>query len=795
VSPSPNTRLRYVIETDAGGDPDDEQSLVRFLLYANEWDVEGIIANRSKAREGENLNPERSGLGIVRALLKAYGQCYTNLVRHDPRYPSPEQLLRRTVAGYADTEEGVNLVIAAVDRDDPRPLWFSNWGTDRGSAPSCLKRALERVLRERGEDGYARFKSRLRLSSDDAFGQHTGALAPPFKLWVDTFRPELDGRRWYHRFSALTAWAGGFDLERDVRTGHGPLGALYPTNTTHWQKEGDSMSFLYLVPTGLNDPEEPGWGSWAGRYGLREDSPAKPYYLANQADQWQGTMHRENSLRRWATHLQNDFRARLDWCVQPVRAANHPPLAVLNGVPGDAILRLHVHSGSELKLDAGASNDPDGDRLHFQWFTYPEAGTYRGRVTLAGTNSAAVQVTIPADAGGSTIHVIVAVTDQGEPPLTRYRRAVLTVGDAAAAWRSLAPCFQPPPAFAGRLGPYRSPLQFDDGTLVKNGADWPRRRAEILKDWHDLMGSWPPVIEKPRIEFLTRSRRDSFTQHRVRLQIAPSQSGEAWLLVPEGRGPFPAALVVFYDPETSIGLGREPGRDFGSQLARRGFVSLCVGTPGGNAWQPELGVARCQPLSFHAYVAANCWHALANLPEVDRARIGVVGHSYGGKWALFAGALWDRFACVVVSDPGIVFDETRPNVNYWEPWYLGFDPAQKRPKAGLPAADNPRTGAYRCMVETGRDLQELHALIAPRPFLVSGGSEDPPERWLALNHALTVNRLLGHTNRVAMTNRKGHPPTEESNEQICAFFEHFLAKGGSEQAVTSGKTGAFRKRL
>src|SRR5213592_2847111 len=100
-------RLRLIIETDAGGDPDDEQSLVRFLLYACEWDVEGIIANRSKAREGENLNRERTGLGIVAALVKAYGECYLNLVPHDARYPNPDLLLSRTVAGYDDLEEGV----------------------------------------------------------------------------------------------------------------------------------------------------------------------------------------------------------------------------------------------------------------------------------------------------------------------------------------------------------------------------------------------------------------------------------------------------------------------------------------------------------------------------------------------------------------------------------------------------------------------------------------------------------------------------------------------------------------
>jgi hypothetical protein len=263
-------RLRIIIETDAGGDPDDEQSLVRFLLYVNEWDVEGIIANRPEARDGENLNTERTGLAIVRRMVAAYGDCYDKLKQHDPRYPAPDQLMSRVVPGYDDREDGVRLIIAAVDRDEPRPVWFCNWGTDKGASVSCLKRALDQVRRKRGPDGYARFKSRLRLASDDQFDEHTAQIEPPFPLWVDTFRPEVNRQRWYHRFSALTATAGGFDIERDVRTGHGPLGALYPTNTTHKQKEGDSGSFVYLIPNGLSAPEQPGWGGWAGRYGPRE---------------------------------------------------------------------------------------------------------------------------------------------------------------------------------------------------------------------------------------------------------------------------------------------------------------------------------------------------------------------------------------------------------------------------------------------------------------------------------------------------------------------------------------------
>jgi len=172
-------------------------------------------------------------------------------------------------------------------------------------------------------------------------------------------------------------------------------------------------------------------------------------------------------------------------------------------------------------------------------------------------------------------------------------------------------------------------------------------------------------------------------------------------------------------------------------------------------------------------VAANCANALANLPEVDASRIGVVGHSYGGKWAMFGSCFSDRFACAAWSDPGIVFDEKRPSVNYWDPWYFGAQPGPARPP-GLPDEQHPRTGAYRVMIEQGMDLVEIHALMAPRPFLVSGGAEDTPARWTALNHAIAVNRLLGMEHRVGMTNRPKHDPTRESNEQIYRFFEHFL---------------------
>jgi hypothetical protein len=93
------------------------------------------------------------------------------------------------------------------------------------------------------------------------------------------------------------------------------------------------MTFLYLVPTGMNDPGRPEWGSWAGRYGPNEKFPGRPYFWANRQDAWDGGTSRDNTLARWAAALQNDFRARLDWCVKDRRAANHPPAVRVAGDP------------------------------------------------------------------------------------------------------------------------------------------------------------------------------------------------------------------------------------------------------------------------------------------------------------------------------------------------------------------------------------------------------------------------------------------------------------------------------
>lgn len=351
--------------------------------------------------------------------------------------------------------------------------------------------------------------------------------------------------------------------------------------------------------------------------------------------------------------------------------------------------------------------------------------------------------------------------------------------------RKIEPFFQPPAEFAGKLGSYRSPLQFQDGSTVKSPDDWKRQRQEIVDMWHKRLGAWPPLVARPVVEKLESEEREGFMQHHVHVQISPDgKQADGYLLIPKGTGPFPGVVIPFYEALTSIGRGQkgQGTHDYGLQLARRGFVTLSIGTPGSlenigadtRQLLVEAGIKqRRQPLTLLAYVAANCHTALAQMPEVDPARIGIIGLSYGGKWSMFASCLHDKFACAVWSDPGIVFNEQNANVNYWEPWYLGYDPTSNR-KPGIPSVENPRTGLYKELVDAGEDLVSLHALMAPRPVLVSGGTEDPPRNWQALQHLIAVNDILGQKNRVAMTARRGHIPTPEALELELTFLEYWL---------------------
>ena len=348
----------------------------------------------------------------------------------------------------------------------------------------------------------------------------------------------------------------------------------------------------------------------------------------------------------------------------------------------------------------------------------------------------------------------------------------------------ITPHYTPPAEFRD-AGKFASPLERTDGSRIDSRDAWLARRQEVRELWIERLGGWPELLKEPRIKIVATTRREEFTQHQVEVEVYSGEKfTEGHLLIPDGPGPFPAALVTFYDSRTSIGLGPKGKgtHDYGLQLVRRGLVTLSIATPGslevpGKSTRDLLTAAgeeyECQPLGYLAHVAANCHTALARHPQVDPDRIGVVGLSYGGKWSLFASCLYDKFAAAVWSDPGIVFNEQNANVNYWEPWYLGYEAGTRRPP-GVPNQDRPRTGLYKQMVEQGEDLTDLHALICLRPVLLAGGTEDPPSNWRVLNNRIEINQLYTDEPRVAMTHRPTHVPTPEALQRTLAFLEYHL---------------------
>jgi hypothetical protein len=235
-------------------------------------------------------------------------------------------------------------------------------------------------------------------------------------------------------------------LARNIQQGHGPLGAAYPD--VAYGMEGDTPSYLDLIDNGLNDPGHPDYGGWGGRYELclppfensntgmfhRENWPAdepetRPIWT-NAIDSVVSPLDKKvyasesATIWRWRRDVQNDFAARIAWTTKPYRECNHPPVPMLAHAD-----HLTVRSGEQFHLSAAGTTDPDGDSMSYLWFQYPEAGTYKGKVSFRpyAANLYDVPVTAPVVDSVVTIHFILRVTDKGSPPLTRYKRVIVTV--------------------------------------------------------------------------------------------------------------------------------------------------------------------------------------------------------------------------------------------------------------------------------------------------------------------------------------------------------------------------------
>lgn len=441
-------KLRVMVLTDIENEPDDTQSTIRFLTYSNNWDVEGLVATTSVHKKDKPA-PEK-----IRELVNAYGQIRDNLMLHEKGYPEEKYLLNIVKQGYSGfgmmavgagkDSEGSDWIIAALDKKDNRPLWVCVWG---GS--NCLAQALWKIKMTRPpkqlEEAVAKLRVHTISDQDDAGpwirktfpnlfyivspGYHA-AGAYHYSTWAGISGDKFHGRFTGANFSIVNnPW-----LDENVRNNHGPLGAKYPI--TKFMMEGDTPSFLGLINNGLNDPEHPDYGGWGGRYEYYTPRLQKWFYEPETRPIWSDAVdevlgvdssyHTSNkaTIWRWREAVQNDFAARMDWTVKGYKEANHPPKAALNHPA-----YVQVKTGETISLDASNSTDPDGNKLSFEWMYYAEAGSYKFKDPLEIKNkyNSKVSLVAPKVVQPETVHVILKVTDNGTPALTRYQRVIIAV--------------------------------------------------------------------------------------------------------------------------------------------------------------------------------------------------------------------------------------------------------------------------------------------------------------------------------------------------------------------------------
>jgi hypothetical protein len=430
-------RPRLLVLTDIGGDPDDQQSMIRLMVHANEFEIEGLIATAS-GTPGE-LKEKRTRPDLIREIVTAYGQVQPQLAEHAPGFPPVAELLARiksgnpqrgrAAVGEAHDTDGSRWIIACGDKPDRRPLDIVIWG-----GQTDLAQALWRVRQERGAAGLQQFQARLRVydiaDQDGIFAWMSSEFAGMFYV-LGQAPPGQDKRLGVFRGMYLTgdesltarAW-----IDEHVCRNHGPLGAPYPPKT--WTapnphsalKEGDTPSWLFFLPNGLGDPAHPDWGGWGGRF-VRNDAGI----WRDAQDPLDDKTDARLTVSRWRPAFQNEFAARMDWCVKSRAEANHPPVAVLNGDVTRTVLLLDAATGERVTLSAQGSYDPDGPPIKVSWFVYPEAGSYPGAIALAETAAETTSLSTPPVEQTQTVHIILQVEDQGRPPLSSCRRAVLTM--------------------------------------------------------------------------------------------------------------------------------------------------------------------------------------------------------------------------------------------------------------------------------------------------------------------------------------------------------------------------------
>jgi hypothetical protein len=462
---------RMIVISDIGNEPDDQMSFVRLLMYSNEFDIEAMVATTSTWQKTQT-HPES-----MRELIDAYGEVRPNLLLHAKGWPQAADLRGKVYAGQGaygiaatgpgKSSDGSKAIERVIGRYDARPLWVCIWG-----GANTLAQALMDLKAAHSPDEQTKLIAKLRvysISDQDDAGPWIRKEFPDLFYVVSPSSPGsgeyasatwtgISGDKYYRNGLGADATTVSNEWLDDNIRNKGALGKKYPKFM--FIMEGDTPSFLGLIDNGLNAYRRPDWGGWGGRYIARQPYGETHLIWTQGGDEFKRVDSRDTvvgidgkehtsdqaTIWRWREAYQNDFAARMTWTVADFKHANHNPMAVVDGKSGTEPIEMDVKTGQSITLDAGQSSDPDNQPIHYHWFHYPEAGLEEGNlaaVMLTGADTA--RVTVRADAacrpfwlpiipckGDGVAHIILAVTDEGSPRLTSYRRVILHVRGGAA---------------------------------------------------------------------------------------------------------------------------------------------------------------------------------------------------------------------------------------------------------------------------------------------------------------------------------------------------------------------------
>lgn len=477
-----SAKPRTVVTTD--GEVDDVDTFVRLLLYANEFDIVGLVYSSSQwhykgdgkgttmtsempstaERYGKRTDLRWPGTTWMQAYIDKYAQVYPNLSKHAPGYPTPEKLQRLVKVGNIDFEgemstdtEGSDFIKKILLDNDPSPVYLQIWG-----GTNTVARALKSI--ENTYKNTADWPAIAKKVSDKAViyavldqdATYQKYIAPNWPtirvlynsdqfwsfayLWPRVVPAELKpylGGAWFAEhikfghgplLDAYYLWGDGRQLPGDPEHTHGDMAEAkkYDRSQYDFISEGDSPAFFYLIDVGLRSLDDISYGGWGGRMVRSASNPYRWEDGKGVTDYNPFTKKQDAAYpqTRWIPVLQNDFAARADWCVKSYKEANHPPVVKLNHSA-----TLTAKPGQTVRL-SGSATDPDGDTLTYNWWQYDEVGTYKGKVKLVNADKQKASFTVPANAAtGETIHLILEVTDSRTPRLTRYQRVIVTTNN------------------------------------------------------------------------------------------------------------------------------------------------------------------------------------------------------------------------------------------------------------------------------------------------------------------------------------------------------------------------------